>query len=224
MLASTKQSLGSRKEAGRDLAEHLAKFNGLKNAIVLALPNGGVPVGAEVAAILNLPFDILLVADIAAPDPVGAKLGAITCGGVRMLDCAMIDRLHLCDSEVKSAVLRASIELAKRERFFRGHKPSLNVADHTVILVDDGTTPCTTIRNAVRLLRRQHVERIIVALPVACRHVTCDLRHEACEVVTLSEPVSPATVGKWRKRLPETPDSEVLELLIGARECVGTHN
>ena len=224
MLAQTKQPLGSREEAGRDLAERLAKFNGLKNAIVLALPNGGVPVGAEVAGILNLRFDILLVGDITTPSPCGTTLGAITCGGVRMLDCAMIDHLHLSDAEVKSAVLRASIELAQRERFFRGHKPSLNVADHTVILVDDGTTPCATVRNAVRLLRRQHAERIIVALPVACRHVTCDLRHEACEVVTLSEPVSPASVGKWCKRLPVTPDSEVRELLVGARGCVGTHN
>jgi putative phosphoribosyl transferase len=224
MLARTKQPPGSREEAGRDLAGRLFKFVGLKDVIVLALPNGGVPVGAKVAGILNLPFDILLVGDITVPGAGGPKLGAITCGGVRMLDCSMIDRLHLSDAEVKSAVLQASIELAKKERFFRSHKPSLDVADHTVILVDDGTTACATVRNAVRLLRRQHAERIIVALPVACRHVTCDLRHEACEVVTLSEPVSPATVGKWCKHLPATPDSEVRELLVGARGCAGTHN
>lgn len=224
MLAQSKQPLGSREEAGCDLAECLVRFKDMKNALVLALPNGGVPVGVQVAGILHLPFDVFLVGDIIAPDAEGTRLGALTCGGVRMLDCAMIDRLHLSDAEVKAAVLRASIELTKKARFFRSHKPSLHVADNTVILVDDGTTPCATVRNAVRLLCRQHAERIIVALPVACRHVTCDLRHEACEVVTLSEPVSPATVGKWCQRLPETPDSEVLELLVGARKCVGSHN
>jgi predicted phosphoribosyltransferase len=213
-----------REEAGRKLAERLAGFTDSRDAIVLAMPNGGVPVAAEVARLLKVPFDILLVAKITADGCRDAELGTITGGGVRMLDCALIDRLHLSDSEINSAILKKSLELAKREKRYRGNQQSLEVADHAVILVDDGSTPCATIRNAIRLLRRQHAERIVVALPAACHHAACDLRMEADEVVTLAEPQTLIRPGKWFKRFPRTTVSEVRRLLSGGAANIGTNN
>lgn len=218
------QPFANREEAGRDLAKRLAKFGNYPNVIVLALPNGGVPVGAEVAALLNKPFDVLLVGKISAPGLDDKTLGAITSGGVRMLNSAMIDHLHLSDSDIKSAVLRGSMELARKERIYRGHHPSLQVADHTVILVDDGTTPCESVRDAIRLLRRQHADQIIVALPAACRHSACDLRLEADAVVTLAEPSSRTQAGKWFRHFPKTTDEDVRRLLAGKCPLNGTKN
>ena len=50
-----------RKEAGRILADKLSKYTNHPNAVVLALPRGGVPVAYEVAQELGLPLDVLIV-------------------------------------------------------------------------------------------------------------------------------------------------------------------
>jgi predicted phosphoribosyltransferase len=218
------QSFASREEAGRKLAQRLAKYSITGNTIVLALPNGGVPVGAEIAGFLNKPFDVLLVERILAPGSDGAPLGALTGGGVRMLNSAMIDRLQLSKPEVNSAVLDGSMRLARREKRCRGKKAAIEIADRTVILIDDGTAPCEVIRAAVRLLRRQHADRVIVALPVACQDIVSDLRMEADHVVTLAEPKCPENAGNWYDLFPKTTDADVCQLLAGKSPVLGLAN
>lgn len=218
------QSFTSREEAGRKLAQRLAKYSNTGNTIVLALPNGGVPVGAEIAEFLNKPFDILLVEKIIAPGDSGAHLGAVTGGGVRMLNSAMIDRLQLSKPEVNNAVLDGSMRLARREKRCRGKKAAIEIADRTVILIDDGSAPCEVIRAAVRLLRRQHAERVIVALPVACQNIVSDLRMEADYVVTLVEPEHTGSAGNWFEQFPMTTDADVRRLLSGISSAVGLAN
>ncbi len=213
MHTSSPKQFGSRQEAGRILAKRLARFSGTPDAVVLALPKGGVAVGAEIARILSLPFDVMLIGRITAPGCGDTTLGAITSDGVRMLNSAMIDRLHLDDADIRRAVLRKSLQIARRERLYRNHLPSLEVADRTVILVDDGCSKCATVRHAIRLLRRQHAEHVIVAIPAACHHAACDLRLEADEVVTLMEPSSPLSPGKCFDHFPPITVAEVQRLL-----------
>lgn len=218
------QSFASREEAGRKLAQRLAKHASAANTIVLALPNGGVPVGAEIAEFLDKPFDVLLVEKIIAPGNSGAHLGAVTGGGVRMLNSAMIDHLCLSAPEINSAVLDGSMRLAHREKRCRGQKAAIEIADRTVILIDDGTAPCEVIRAAVRLLRRQHAERVIVALPVACQDTASDLRMEADHVITLAEPKHSESAGNWYDLFPVTTDAEVCRLLAGKSSSLGLAN
>lgn len=218
------QPFTSREEAGRKLAHRLAKYSNTGNTIVLALPNGGVPVGAEVAEYLCKPFDILLVEKIIAPGSDGASLGAVTGGGVRMLNSEMIDRLSLTKPEVNSAVLDGSMRLAHRAKRCRGQKAAIEIADRTVILIDDGTAPCEVIRAAVRLLRRQHADRVIVALPVACQDTASDLRMEADQVVTLAEPEHSESPGNWFEKFPMTTDADVRRLLAGKSPAAGVVN
>jgi putative phosphoribosyl transferase len=207
----TKRS-GSREEAGRALAKRLAGF-AATDAVVLALPKGGVTVGVEIARLLQLPFDVLLMDRITAPGCREAPLGAITSGGVRMLNLAMIDRLQLSEDVVRDAVLRKSLRLARRERFYRSHHSSVNVADRTVILVDDGKASCATLRNAIRLLRRQHAEHVVIALPYTCYESACDLRMEADEMVTLEEPSMEIEAANWFESSPPATSAEVLRIL-----------
>lgn len=214
----------SREEAGRELAKRLSRFSNAANVIVLALPNGGARVGAEVAALLRKPFDVLFVEKITAPGCGGMRLGAITCGGVRTLNDAMIDSLHLSSSEVSTAVLQGSLKLARREKLCRGQHPSVDVADHTVILVDDGTTSRSIIQDAIRLLRRQHAEHIVVALPAASPNTVRDLRMEADEIMTLTEPTAVRTTGKWFKQFPRTTPADVRRLLAGENTASSTGN
>jgi putative phosphoribosyl transferase len=215
------QRFENREDAGHELAIRLMRYTGLHNVAVLAFPRGGVPVGAEVAAYLNKPFDILLVRKIPAPGHDGVAMGAITGGGVRILDYATIDRLHLSDAEIKAAILKESLELAWRENLYRGDHPALDVADRTVILVDDGATAHATIVDAIHLLRRQHADRIVVAVPALCRDSAYDLRQEADEVVTLAEPAQPVSTPKCFKRYPLTTDAEVRGLLtrVAYKNC-----
>jgi predicted phosphoribosyltransferase len=215
MQNSSTKRFGNRREAGRELARRLSRFAGSMDAVVLALPKGGVAVGAEIARTLGLPFDVLLVGRITAPGCGDTALGAITSGGVRLLNNAMIDRLGLNETDVRNAVLKECRHLARREKIYRGQRPSLEIADQTVILVDDGTASCSTVRNAIRLLRRQHAERVVVAMPAACHHTACDMRMEADEVLTLAEPSSPVTVGQWFDSFPRTKAADVRRLLSG---------
>jgi putative phosphoribosyl transferase len=203
----------SREEAGTQLAGRLTRYRNASDVIVLAIPKGGVRVGARIAEILGKPFDVLLVGKISVPSCHDAALGAITSGGVRMLNGELIDRLHLSPEDVRAAILKKSLQLARRERRYRGDQPSLELADHTVILADDGSTPCAAIRNGIRLLHRQHVERIVVAIPATCEHAACDLRLETDDVVTLTEPHDPSPAGDWFSIFPPTYDSDIRELV-----------
>jgi putative phosphoribosyl transferase len=213
MHPTAPQRLASPAKAGRNLATQLAKFAEYGNLVVLTLPNGGVLVGSVLAGILKAPFDVMLVREITSPDRDDAVLGFLTGGGVRILDYAMIDRLQVSDSELNAAILRESMELARLARFYRDGRPSVEIADRTVVLVDDGSTPCSKLRVAIRLARRQHAERLIVALPVTCHHVACDLRLETATVVTLAEPPSAAVVGKWMRHFPKVTHHEVRRLV-----------
>ena len=222
MRAFIPKRFGSREEAGRALAKRLAGHTAT-DAVVIALPKGGTAVGAEIARMLRLPFDVLLMDRITVPGCGETPLGAITSGGVRMLNLAMIDRLHLSDDVVRGAVLRKALRLARRESFYRSRRPSIEVADRTVILADDGTASCATLRSAIRLLHRQHAEHVVVAVPVACRHAACDLRMEADEVVTLEEPSVEISAGKWFRSFPPATTAEVLRILSGEFEA-GSHH
>lgn len=218
MHANPHHRFGTREEAGRKLAEKLGRFSREPDTVVLALPKGGVPVGAEIARRLNKPFDVLLVGRIHVRHGGRTMLGAITTGGVRILDSATIDRLHVTQSEIHAAVLKESLKLSRREKLYRDQRPSVEVADKTVILTDDGTTSCETICNSIRLLRRRHVERVVLALPAACRHSACSLRMETVELVTLAEPEAPETVAKWIGSFPETSIDYVRALLAGVSD------
>jgi len=224
MHSASPKRFGCRREAGRALATLLGKYVGDPETVVLALPKGGMEVGAEIAHLLGLPFDVLLVDRITAPGCGDTTLGAITSGGVRMLNCAMIDRLHLSDEDVRHAILKKAVRLARRERLYRSQRPSIDVADRTVILVDDGSSSCATLRNSIRLLHRQHVDHVIVAVPVTCHHAACDLRMEADEVVSLMEPSAQAPPAKWFESFPPTSSAEVRDILREEFVEAGSHN
>lgn len=223
MQTASLKPFGSRREAGRSLSKLLAGYAGDPETVVLALPKGGVAVGAEIARLLGLPFDILLVDRITVPGCGDTTLGAITSGGVRMLNYEMIDRLHLSDEEIRRAVLKKAVRLARREHHYRNRRPSIKVADRTVILADDGSSSRATLRNAIRLLRRQHADHVVMAVPMACHHAAYDLGMEADEVVSLLELPAAVPVHKWFESPAPVRGAEVCEILNGHSEEAASH-
>src|SRR5215218_9087041 len=162
-----------RHHAGRQLAEQLRVYANRPDAVVLALPRGGVPVGYEVAAALGLPLDVFLVRKLGVPGYEELAMGAIASGGVRVLNDDVIREIGIPDRAIDAATAAEQQELERREHRYRGSRPAPNVRGHTVILVDDGLATGYTMRAAVEALRQLGAARIVAAVPVAAPQV-CD--------------------------------------------------
>ena len=203
----------NRVEAGRLLAEQLHAYAGRPDALVLALPRGGLPVAFEIATRLHLPLDIFLVRKLGAPGQPELAMGAIATGGARVLNEDVIRYLSV-PSEVIEAVANAEqIELARREQAYRGERPTPELHGKQVILVDDGLATGSSMRAAIGAVRTQSPARIIIAVPVAARETCEDLRREVEELVCLRTPEPFSAVGLWYDDFSQTSDEEVRDLL-----------
>src|SRR4051812_9027981 len=136
-----------RQEAGRFLAGRLANL-AAPDGIVLALPRGGVPVGYEVAVLLDLPLDVFLVRKLGVPGHEELALGAIATGGVRVLNPEVVRGLGITDEVIERIAAEESQELQRRERVYRGDRAPPDLRGRTVILVDDGLATGSTMRAA----------------------------------------------------------------------------
>lgn len=201
-----------RSEAGRSLAKELCSYVG-KETVVLALPRGGVPVGAEVAAALHASLDVFLVRKLGHPDRPEFAMGAIATGGIQLLDEVTIAQEHVSEREIKSVILRERTELARREALYRAGKPPLNVSGRTVILVDDGVATGYTMRVAVLALRQLQPKKLVVAVPVGAPE-TCSLLETAADAVVCPlQPTPFMAVGLWYDSFPQLTDEAVREIL-----------
>jgi Predicted phosphoribosyltransferases len=189
------------------------RFGNRDDTIVLALPRGGVPIGYEVARVLNAPLDVFVVRKLGMPGHEEFAMGAIASGGVRVLNEEVFAQLPISMHVVDAVAQREMRELERRERSYRGSKPPLDVRDKTVIVVDDGLATGSTMRAAVRALRQMGPRAIVVAVPVAARQ-TCDgFRSEVDDIVCLRTPEPFRAVGLWYLDFSQTTDEEVHELL-----------
>ena len=212
----------NRSEAGRFLAQKLEEYTNNPNVVVLALPRGGVPVAYEVAAELKAPLDIFVVRKLGVPGYDELAMGAIATGGIRVLNSRVVDYLDISDETIESVARREQRELERRERLYRGTRPTLDVRGRTVIIVDDGMATGSTMRAAVRALRQQKPERIIVAVPVGARETCESFAQEVdtmCVCAITPEPFD--GVGLWYRNFEQTSDEEVRQLLTRIAESQG---
>lgn len=201
-----------RREAGRALAHEVRRFAG-RDAVVLALPRGGVPVGFEIARELNVPLDVFVVRKLGVPRYEELAMGAIASGGVRVLNEDVIRRLKIPQSAIDEVASDEQNELERRERQYRGDLPPTEVRGKTVILVDDGLATGATMRAAVQALRQTEAARLVVAVPVGARDSVVAMREVADEVVCPLQPEEFMAVGAWYEDFSQTTDEEVQELL-----------
>lgn len=214
----------NRRDAGRQLAELLARFSGEENLVILALPRGGVPIAAEIAKAIGKPFEVLIVRKLGVPGHEEVAMGAIASGGVKVLSDEMISMLGLSSAEVDAVVQRETGEITRREKNYRSGRPAPDVSGRTVIVVDDGIATGATVSAAIELLRHQGAAKIVIAVPVAPPATAERLREEADEVLTLIEPEPFVAVGQWYDDFSQTTDEEVRALLtksVPGKESVG---
>lgn len=217
------QIFKNREEAGVQLAYELLEFAGRRDVMVLALPRGGVPVGYEVARVLELPLDVLIVRKLGVPGHEELAFGAIATGSVRFLNEAIINSLRIPDPVVETIVEREMGELDRRERLYRGMRPALDVEGKTVIVVDDGLATGASMQVAIGAIKKMSPKRIIVAVPVAERSTRQELMEKTgVECVCALMPHPFYAVGLWYDDFRQTTDDEVRECLALAEEHAST--
>ncbi len=156
-----------RVEAGELLAKALEHYRGT-DAVVLAIPRGGVVVGHALARVLALPLDIVLVKKIGHPNNPELAIGAVS------LETVMVsDQFRLPPGYIERETTRLRHEMQRRTALFRGDRPSPVIEGRTVIVVDDGVATGHTLLATLELIRLQHPARIVVAVPVVPARLRC---------------------------------------------------
>lgn len=206
-----------RSEAGQRLGGQLMEFAN-RNAFVLALPRGGVPVAFEVAGALQAPMDVLVVRKLGAPGQEQLAMGAIASGGIRILNWEVVRALAISTQQIDDVVAREARELQRREQAYRGNRKRAGVQGRTVILVDDGLATGSTMLAAIATLRHESPRQIVVAVPVAPPSTCAEIEKQADRVVCLYSPEKFLSVGEWYLNFSQTSDEEVRELLNRAAE------
>ncbi|MGJ5749618.1 putative phosphoribosyltransferase [Streptomyces puniciscabiei] len=207
-----------RVHAGRELAERLRirqEAGALTHPVVLALPRGGVTVAREVARALEAPLDVLVARKIGAPFQEELGVGALAGDDPPLFDERTLDELGLEEAALDEVVERERAELHRREERYRQGRPAPELRDRTVILVDDGVATGATARAALRWLRRQAPERVVLAVPVCSPQAAELLRGEADEVLCLQRPTVFLAVGEWYEDFEQLTDDDVLAALHG---------
>lgn len=199
-----------REDAGKQLAEKLARYKS-EDAVVLALPRGGVAVGYEIAQALKLPFDIVVVRKIGPPGNPEYAVCAVDEKGTRL--CNEGEARKVDEKWLAEETERQRQEAVRRIKKYRGNRAPAALQGKTVIIVDDGIATGLTMRLAVAAIKKQRPQKIIVAVPVAPLDAMRELRKEA-EVVVLEPPEEfMGAVGAHYKNFPQVEDEEVIRLL-----------
>ncbi len=206
----------NRADAGRQLAGHLTAYAGRSDVVVLALPRGGVPVAAVVAARLAAPLDVFLVRKLGVPGHEELAMGAIAEGGILVLASGVIAELDIPRPAIDQVASRERLELDRRDTLYRGGRQRPAIADRTIILIDDGLATGATMEAAIMSLREHKPARIVVAAPVGAAETCARLARLADQVVCPLQPHAFAAVGYWYEDFDQTTDDEVKALLAAS--------
>jgi len=215
LLGVRPRIFADRRSAGRALGEALRHHAG-SNPIVLGLPRGGVPVAAEVARALGGALDVWVVRKIGVPYQPELAMGAIAEGPAVVLDRSILEGAGVSRSELFEIARRQMEEVRRRVERFRGGRTVPELRGRNVILVDDGIATGSTMRAAIRAIKKRRPERLIVATPVASPDTVQSLAREVDEVVCLYQPRPMYAIGLWYDDFEQVPDEEVARILAGA--------
>jgi putative phosphoribosyl transferase len=207
-------SFENRSAAGRSLAAALAGYKASR-PVVLALPRGGVPVAAEVAAALGAPLDLILVRKIGVPAQPELAMGAVTDGAAPIVvrNVEIIQHSGVTEAQFNAVRDAELVEIERRRRRYLGARPREAVAGRTVIVIDDGIATGATMRTALRSVRARAPEELVLAVPVAAKDTLDELRNEADGVVCLESPAWLDAVGFFYADFRQVTDAEVIATL-----------
>jgi putative phosphoribosyl transferase len=200
----------NRKDAGEKLAEALEKYRA-ENPIILAIPRGGVEVGLQVAKRLNADFSLIISRKLPFPDNPEAGFGAIAENGSTFI----LENAHywLAGETIERIKEQQISEIDRRIKILRGGNSLPEIADRTVILIDDGIAMGSTMRASIELCKNRKARKVVVAVPVAGKDVADEIRKKVDELVVLEIPAYFRAVAEAYERWYDVSDEEVLDIL-----------
>jgi predicted phosphoribosyltransferase/predicted alpha/beta-hydrolase family hydrolase len=203
-----------REAAGRMLARRLMSY-AHTDVVVVGIPRGGVPVAKEIADALGAPLDVIVVRKLGAPGQPELGIGAVVDGDHprAIFNQEIIEHLGVPDEYIKSEIVRQLKEVKRRQTAYRGGRAKVPLAGKIAIVVDDGIATGSSVRAALRGVRRQKPRRLVLATPVAPVESIDALRSEADEIICLETPENFFAVGQFYRDFSQVSDDEVKNIL-----------
>ncbi len=207
----------NREEAGRLLGARLMGYKN-KNACVLALPRGGVPVGLEIAKQLNAPLDLIIVRKLGAPSQPELAIGAIVDGAKPqlVLNDDIITQLDISAAYIEEEKQRQLAEIKRRQQTYLAGRPRVSIPGQTAIIVDDGIATGATIKAAILAVRALAPKKLVLAAPVAPTDTIAALRHTVDEIVCLETHDYFGAIGLYYQDFHQIDDDEMQALMAQA--------
>jgi len=198
-----------RKDAGRQLASALQKFKN-KKVVVLAIPRGGLPLGAIVAQRLHIPLDVALSKKIGHPYNKEYAIGAVSLNHEVLTNATGVTKGYIEEEKVR---IRKKLK-ERHQQYYQNRSPQ-NLKDKTVIIIDDGIATGNTILVTVALVNQQKAKKVIVAVPVGSAAAIRTLKDAKFidEIICLKIPSNFRAVGQFYDSFPQVSDEEAIELL-----------
>ena len=207
-----------RKDAGEKLAAALQAYRG-ENALVLAIPRGGVELGIEVAEALQCDLSLIICRKLPFPYDPESGFGAVAEDGSLYINASAAARVP--EDEIERIVAQQKKEITRRIERLRGGEALPPLKGRTVILVDDGIAMGSTMHTAVALCRKQEAKKIVVAVPVAGARSVEAFSKMADEVLVLESPLNFYAVAQVYEQWRDVSDEEVLALQRAYRSHKG---
>ncbi len=202
----------NRVTAGRELAKRLADFKN-QDAVVLALPRGGVPVAFEIAQSIHAPLDVIVVRKLGIPFQPELAMGAVGEGGIFSKNDQVIAMAKITPRQFEEARLRENEVVADRARKFREGRSPVLLKGRLALIVDDGIATGSTAQAACHVARALGAEKVILAVPVGSKEALEALSNIADQVICLEVPENFFAVGEWYEDFSAVTDEEVVTLL-----------
>lgn len=200
-----------REDAGQQLAAKLLTYKNSKDNVLYALPRGGVIVAKEIAEILHLPLDVLIVRKIGSPFSPEYAIGAYSETGDIIWNEQ--EKRSLDKKILETIVNKAKEESIERVQLYRQGKRLPSFQNKTVIIIDDGVATGLTMRAAVMTAKNNGAKKVIVAVPHGAPGSLDILRQEADRVISIIEPYWYYAVGQFYKDFPQTTHEEVIKII-----------
>ncbi|ABO51815.1 phosphoribosyltransferase [Desulforamulus reducens MI-1] len=204
----------NRIDAGQRMAVALEKIK-IENGIVMAIPRGGVVVGAQIAQRFQIPLDIIIPKKIGLPHNPEIAIGAVTEDGTAIYNEKLINDLNLTPKELEPIVKKIVKEIERRRILYKGKSEPAVLSNRHAILVDDGIATGATVIAALRSLQKSGCKKITLAIPVAPPDTVERLEKEVDHLICLVSQEPFYAVGQFYKNFCQIDDDEVISLLAG---------
>lgn len=197
----------NRIDAAQQLLSYLQDYQ-KKDALVLSIPRGGVPMGHHIAQALDLPLDIVLTKKIGHPLHKELAIGAVSLNS-RIID----NQFEVSESYIEEETERIRKDLQRKYKLYRGKGEGVDFEHKHLILVDDGIATGSTMLVTIQLVRKNNPAGVTVAVPVSSVSAKKLLQQEVDEYISLLTPANFGAVSQYYEEYEQVSDEEVVALL-----------